>query len=373
LNNTSHPGRPASVGGEWNARNCAPLPATSCDEASTSASRLSSAPLVIQYPGAAPVVICLYGRDLVAHRLIMRDGDLKARQLSFDEISRIFERIKKGPRARTVMPSDREKWLRRRRIHLGQEEEFSKVGRFPPDPSELARGANELGKQLGLSGRRLTLFKRCVVEHRNYPTVENYMRIRRKFPELDVHVGRFGGQNAVCMMHDKLQGQGIDVSLVLDALKLDEYSIDMLSLCLLERLVARGKLPKHGPGYIEKRRTAISDITVNYLLSEILTAVDWSNANIRLPASFIVLVRQQLCGEIPDLLAEYLLLAKRHQSMHAAAEYFHRTKQKISIGKLASATGVSRSTAARWLNDAKFLKSIKIRMWLLQAGLVAPS
>jgi hypothetical protein len=262
-------------------------------------------------------------------------------------------------------------WSNRPRVHTAIFEEVARdekvaelgfISKRPEKIAERARELDELAKTLGLSGERLALFKQLVVAYRKEPTIENYVRVRREFPDVEIQVGHFAGIDPLFALERKFRGQGIDPALIAGALDANKASIDALSLCLLERLIARGKLPKQGPQHIEERRNAISGTTVNYLISTMLEALDWNNEEIRMPASLVVLIREQLCGTNPDLHAEYLLREKRFNAAFAAAQHFYRTKEKISVRKLAAALSVKRSTAARWLADKEFLQDFEWHM-----------
>ena len=74
----------------------------------------------------------------------------------------------------------------------------------------------------------------------------------------------------------------------------------------MERVVEREKIAKNEPGNIEKRRAAISDAMVNYLIVTILELCDWNEQEVRIPASLVVLIRHQLTGTNPDLHTAYL-------------------------------------------------------------------
>src|SRR5258708_8258024 len=76
-----------------------------------------------------------------------------------------------------------------------------------------------------------------------------------------------------------------------------------------------------GPGHIEKRRGAISDPMVNFLIATMLEALDWHEETFRVPASLIVLIREQLCGSNPDLYEAYLSREKRKRAAFVAAEW----------------------------------------------------
>jgi hypothetical protein len=159
---------------------------------------------------------------------------------------------------------------------------------------------------------------------------------------------------AVFVLDSELKKHGINPNLVAGALNAFEPDIDELSLRLMECLVARDKLPKSGPGYVEKHRQAIGDALVDYLIVIMLEAMEWNKDNpIVIPSSLIVLIRDRLCGPDPDLAR--FLRSKEGQETAAflAAQYF-KPDEKISYGKLARLASVSPSTAARWLADPLF-------------------
>src|SRR5262249_28782909 len=97
---------------------------------------------------------------------------------------------------------------------------------------------------------------------------------------------------------------GLDPWRVYSAFTGYEPSIDCLCLQLMELLVARDKLPKSGPEYINKRRNSISDTTINYIASTMLKAYYDRGGNAKLPGALVVLLRHQLCGPNSDLEAK---------------------------------------------------------------------
>jgi hypothetical protein len=258
--------------------------------------------------------------------------------------------------------AERRSWLSRPQMDINlfhaadKYEELVNLGQRPPQG---ARRARKLIKKLAFPSKRLALLKQLVVAYGQEPTIENYLRIRHEFPEVETGVTHFYG--GLPFLNEKFRKQGINPTLVTDASDGDELSIDALSLSLLESLVARSKLPKDGPGHIEKRGNAISDATVNYLISIMLEALLSRNTwdNVRMPTSLTVLIREQLCGANPDLHTEYRSREKRWNAASDAAQYFHQTKETISIRKLARALGVKLSTAARWLADEEFLSQLQ--------------
>jgi hypothetical protein len=265
---------------------------------------------------------------------------------------------------------DRARWLGRPRIHtaifedVAEDEELANlVAKFGgklvgSQVSERARELNDLMNTLGLSGERCALFKQLVRAYRREPTIERYIQIRRKFPEVEIQISRFGGIDALFELQEDFEKQGIEPELVAGALDSDEPSLDALSLHLLECLVARSKLPRDGAGYIDKRRSAISDAMVNYLISIMLEALDWHEETFRVPASLIVLIWHQLCAGTLEVHQTFLSKERREAAAFRAAQWFE-SGEKISVRKLASVTGIPRSTAARWLADEKFKKSLQ--------------
>jgi len=246
-------------------------------------------------------------------------------------------------------------WLRRPQVHTAAFEDLPRGAVESPEiAAERARKSEELANRLDWSNERLALFKQLIVAYRNDPSVENYIRIRHEIPEVEIQVGLFGGIEALFKLEKEFERQGIDPQLVAGSLDADEPSIDALCLRLLELLAARGKLPKGGPGYIEKRRNAISDPTINYLVVEMLEALDRHGEAIRIPASLVVLIREQLCGSNPDLYQTYLSKERFQNAALAAGQYYHQTNKQISVRKFAAIAGVGKGTAARWLADEEF-------------------
>src|SRR5258708_26318614 len=113
-----------------------------------------------------------------------------------------------------------------------------------------------------------------------------------------------------------------------------------------------------GPGHIEKRRGAISDPMVNFLIATMFEALDWHEETFRVPASLIVLIREQLCGSNPDLYEAYLSREKRKRAAFVAAQCL-QPGEKLSVRRLMELTGTRRMTAARWLRDPDFRQALE--------------
>jgi hypothetical protein len=235
-------------------------------------------------------------------------------------------------------------WHSRHRLH-------------PSDLRDEARTA-ELVQLLG-SIERVEMFRKFAETYQEQPTLENYLRLRRDIPEAEIDVGVFAGLDQIEILEGELNKHGVPAQLVVGSLDAYEPDIDELSLRLMECLVARDKLPNEGPGHITRRRNAISDTLIAYLIAMMLEAIEWNKSNpIVIPSSLIVLIRDRLCGPSPDLRKEYISWQVRRHAASLAAQYF-RADEKISVRKLAKLTHVGRSTAQRWLDDPKFHHSVE--------------
>ena len=199
-------------------------------------------------------------------------------------------------------------WLRRPQVHRSTfEEPLENEVETDEEVAERARKQNELAKKLGWEPEQLARFKLLVLRYEKDPTIANYLQIRREFPKAEVEVGIFSGIDAPFKLEEKLAGQGFDPLLIAGALHADEPDIDAVCLRLLELLDAKRNLPKEGFGFIEERRKAIGDATVNYLIVEMFEAIDRCGGWIRIPTSLVVLLREQLCRSSPDLHQQYLV------------------------------------------------------------------
>lgn len=268
---------------------------------------------------------------------------------------------------------ERSEWLNKPRLHTAlfeevrRDEELVKLlvvnkARFKDekDAEIFARQKEKRQKEidarigsLGWPPERLELFKDAVVAYRKDATIQNYLSIRQTFPEIEIQVARFGGIDALFSLEGDFKAQGINPDLIAGALDSNEPSIDALCLRLLELLAERDKLPKGGAGYIDQRRKAVSDTSVDYLIATMLEAYDWNEDVYRVPASLVVLIRHQLCGTRPDLDVEYRLRERKQNVAIAVAESL-KPDERLSINKLKLLSGISRTTAARWLSDPYF-------------------
>lgn len=268
-------------------------------------------------------------------------------------------------------------WLRRQRVHTAifeevwLDDEIARLGVEPSENTQKERRERQqeiaaIAKPLRWSKERVDSFKKTVVDYRRSPTLENYLRVRRDFPEVEIQIGKFGGLDAVLTLEDDFRKQGIDPDLVAACLDSDEPSIDALCLRLIEKLVEREHISGDTPGHIEKRRAAISDTLVKYLIVIILESFDWNEVEVRIPASLVVLIRHQLTGTNPDLHASSLARGQKHQLAIAVAQML-KPGNKLTINKLASMAKIPRIRAARLLKDEDFKQWLELaRGWVAE-------
>ena len=190
---------------------------------------------------------------------------------------------------------ERLEWLRRPRLHpaifddiLRDERLTEAIANFGVDATldavsksvERPAQLDGIAKRLGWEDERRASFMKAVVAYRREPSIEHYLRVRREFPEVEIQVALFGELAIVSDLKDLFEEQGIELHLIAEAMDGTGPSIDALSLRLMQLLTEREKLPKSGPGHIEKRRGAVTDTMMNYLIAVMLESCDWNQNSI---------------------------------------------------------------------------------------------
>jgi hypothetical protein len=98
-----------------------------------------------------------------------------------------------------------------------EERELFDLGRAEQD-----KEIDELTRNLNWSNERLSLFKQFVAAYGREPTIENYVRVRRSFPEVEIQISVFAAIDSPFRLEDHFRKAGIDPKLVLGALDADE-------------------------------------------------------------------------------------------------------------------------------------------------------
>jgi hypothetical protein len=272
----------------------------------------------------------------------------------------------------------REAWLSMPRLHLAVFDRLAEAERIAEDPrvrsaspevkrtidrqkTERELKAKEAVKMFGWTAQRFDDFKKLALTFRKEPSIEHYLAIRTEFPELDIQIGMSRGLEPLWEIEDKCKQCGIDPHLIAGAMDGSERAIDRLCLTVMKRIVAREGIS--GSGAYQRRRAAISDAMVNYLIAFMLEGLDWCEDERRMPASLILLIRHQLGPLKGDFHKEYESRESMRQAAWIAGQQL-KPNQKLSINgliKLASSAGspIPRSTAARWLKNPEFRKRLE--------------
>jgi len=201
------------------------------------------------------------------------------------------------------------------------------------------------------------LSSKLIAKYKETHGIAAYLQIRKKFPEIEIQVPQMLDEEFVFAWHAELEGMQIPPRLVFNIIHPNEPSVDALCLRLLELLAARDALPRSGPGHINKRRAAISDTMLNYLISMILEGYDWRDTALRIPASLVVLIRRQLCGPHPKLYYAHRARTYRRFVAMVIGEDF-APGERVSARKLANRYMIPRSTAARWVAEPEFCREL---------------
>jgi len=154
---------------------------------------------------------------------------------------------------------ERAAWLQLPRLHTAifqdlarfEEMEIAPIAGFESAEAEAAflRQSGELKhkvemliRRFGWSKERFRQLQRLAILWRENPSLENYLAIRREFPELDIQIAMSAGIDPLFALEDKCRQHGIDPALVAGAMDGFEPKIDKLCLILMERIVAREKI-----------------------------------------------------------------------------------------------------------------------------------
>jgi hypothetical protein len=90
-------------------------------------------------------------------------------------------------------------------------------------------------------------------EFKNNPTIENYVRLRRENPNVEIEPRIYGGIDHAFRLRNDLEGFGIDIRLYVSTLDADEAAISELSLLLLENMILAQSLERQGGTHLSGR------------------------------------------------------------------------------------------------------------------------
>ena len=194
-------------------------------------------------------------------------------------------------------------------------------------------------------------------EYQASPTIENYVRLRRKYPHVPLQIGTTGEIEFVFAMADDLLSYGIDPSLVEGAMEADKADQAELSLVLLELIIERQKRQTNGETHVVSRKKVISDTLVNYLIAACLDALDWGS-DLKISSELVVLIKNQLGPIISRYEFEEDKRQKTIEARNIALQ-IAANGETPSYRKIAHAMGVDATTVMRWFPDQSFISEAK--------------
>lgn len=195
-------------------------------------------------------------------------------------------------------------------------------------------------------------------EYKNVPSTENYLRLRKAFPEKQIEFATSGGLDWLFANEALVRDQLIDPQLIAKTLDADHDAISRVSLLLLEKLADRERLRHAGKTHVASRGEGISDAFVNYLIAMMLDALSWNN-DLEAPRDLLMLVRHQLLGSDKPLLDKKLDVRQTRQVAVSVAAQFLERGEPISMRKIAKALNRNVSTISRMFTDDSLEKEAR--------------
>jgi hypothetical protein len=184
------------------------------------------------------------------------------------------------------------------------------------------------------------------------PTIENYVKLRRANPETVEAVKITSGYDWLFANSQCLRDMGIEPGTFESMLWADEAALSEVSLRLLELIIERRELSADGVTHAVGRGEAISDSLVNYIISIMLDALDWTG-DMTLPRDLLVLVRHQIGGDKSKHEHTPRQRHERHRAISIAVQLRARG-EKGSVRQVAKVLQVEPSTVSRWFEDQPF-------------------
>jgi hypothetical protein len=183
-------------------------------------------------------------------------------------------------------------------------------------------------------------------EFKANPTIENYVRLRRENPDIQIEPAIYGGIDHAYRLEDDLKRFGIDIGLYVHTLDANEAAISELSLQLLENMILAQSLERQGETHLASRGRIIPDHLINWLTCSMLDALSWTGS-LYIPRDLIVLARSRLIPGQSDI---EKTVDTRERKSHAAivAGQMLVKKMKPSFRGVAKLLRVQPSTVKRW-------------------------
>ena len=191
-------------------------------------------------------------------------------------------------------------------------------------------------------------------EYEASPTLATYLRLRRQHPDYTIKTYHTSGYEFLFSYHAELVELGIDPNVVEAAILGDRNGQSELALTLMQALRDRQVLAAEGETHLIRRKRAISDGLVNYLIALCLEAY-YNREPEGISPDLIFLIKHQL-GPID---CEYEVDRRRSEQRSKAVEVafeLHARGITPSYRNIAKEMGVQASTVKRWFPDRRLLE-----------------
>ena len=176
-------------------------------------------------------------------------------------------------------------------------------------------------------------FNRVSKAYKANPTIDHYVKLRRKDPKAEIEIAVTGGLDQLYFMEEELNSYGFAPRLYASILDADPDAISELSLQIMEKMIEARVLEKAGETHL-----------------------------------LIVLIRERLGGSHFEIEQANATHQRRWNALIVGGMLRARGEQ-VSMRKLAAALGVSPSTITRWFPNGDFHDEIKtIASWFDEDG-----
>jgi hypothetical protein len=209
--------------------------------------------------------------------------------------------------------------------------------------------------------------KRITEAYKRDPSSENYLNLRKEYPDKEIEVSFCCGLDQLCYMESELARYGISAEefcLVLDA---NNSAISRYSLFFLEKIAEAKSLAEAGETHLARRGLAVPDKLIDWFITCALEAMSYNN-RLKMNRDLIMLIRERLGGTT----SEYLLRYRVHEKKQNAALIGGQLKAQgvqPSLRRIAEHMHVNPTTLMRWFEPGELEGEVeRYAKWFNQDG-----
>lgn len=187
------------------------------------------------------------------------------------------------------------------------------------------------------------------------PSLENYVALRRQYPDIHIEVsldGGFAGSEKLMDNEEELARFGFDALKTVSICDADLAAISEVSLKLIGHIVERRRLEAEGETQLISRGLAMSDDLIDWLICCMLDSTSWCDT-LEIHPDLIVLIRERLRGSKVRERSE--VIRKRQSISWVAAQLLARGEEP-TLRRLGTIASVEPSTIMRWFPDGSLLE-----------------